>query len=367
MEVEEGGVTIEVPELAENGTGDAVFYNPRQERNRDITVATLRALRCRDSDLETYLDAMTASGVRAVRAAADEWAVTACDRTDEAIQLCRRNFDRNGLHARLRTTDANVLLHQEHHDVVDLDPFGSPMPFAAAAFAGTGRILCVTATDTAPLCGAHLNAGIRRYGAVPRNTEYHAEMGVRILLSALCRTAATRDIAIEPILSHAESHYVRTYLRLKRGATVADEAIEELGMLWHCPQCLYRESTTGLLPTRRERCPHCDGEALVTAGPLWLGAVHDTRFVEEVIDSLDQSMGTAEAAERMLTRIHEELPVPTHYDQHRLCKRWDRTAGPMDEWVAALQTAGYAASRTHYGGTTFKTDANVGEIRRATA
>jgi tRNA (guanine26-N2/guanine27-N2)-dimethyltransferase len=32
-----------------------------------------------------------------------------------------------------------------------------------------------------------------------------------------------------------------------------------------------------------------------------------------------------------------------------------------------LGAAGHDASRTHYGGTTFKTDADVGEIRAATA
>jgi tRNA (guanine26-N2/guanine27-N2)-dimethyltransferase len=38
----------------------------------------------------------------------------------------------------------------------------------------------------------------------------------------------------------------------------------------------------------------------------------------------------------------------------------------MDEFVARLRDAGYEASRTHYGGTTFKTDADVTEIREAT-
>ena len=39
----------------------------------------------------------------------------------------------------------------------------------------------------------------------------------------------------------------------------------------------------------------------------------------------------------------------------------------MDDFLADLRDAGYEASRAHYGGTTFKTDASVGEIRAATA
>jgi tRNA (guanine26-N2/guanine27-N2)-dimethyltransferase len=37
----------------------------------------------------------------------------------------------------------------------------------------------------------------------------------------------------------------------------------------------------------------------------------------------------------------------------------------MDEFLETLREAGYAASRTHYGGTTFKTDATRAEIGAA--
>jgi tRNA (guanine26-N2/guanine27-N2)-dimethyltransferase len=37
----------------------------------------------------------------------------------------------------------------------------------------------------------------------------------------------------------------------------------------------------------------------------------------------------------------------------------------MAEFLDALRAAGHAASRTHYGGTTFKTDAGVAAIRDA--
>jgi tRNA (guanine26-N2/guanine27-N2)-dimethyltransferase len=38
----------------------------------------------------------------------------------------------------------------------------------------------------------------------------------------------------------------------------------------------------------------------------------------------------------------------------------------MDEFVDRLREAGFDASRSHYGGTTVKTDADVTEIRAAT-
>ena len=358
MEFREGGLDGRVPE-------DGVFYNPEQELNRDVTIAALRAYREREPRAETYLDAMAASGVRGVRAAADDWTVTLCDRDEQALKCCRENLDRNGLAGELTQRDVNAVLHETFFDVVDLDPFGSPVPFADAAFQGTRNLLCVTATDTAPLCGAHFQAGVRRYSAVPRNTEYHAEMGVRVLLSALVRTGARYDVAPRPLLTHASDHYVRTYLELDRGAGVSNDAVDQLGHVHHCQACLWRDARTGLVADPPAACPNC-GEALQTAGPLWLGPTCETPFVRRVHEHVPPEFTTAARAESLLDRLANELAVPTHYDQHRLCKRWNRPAGPMDEFLATLEAAGHRVSRTHYGGTTFKTDTDVASIRAAT-
>ncbi|PSP27580.1 tRNA (guanine(10)-N(2))-dimethyltransferase [Halobacteriales archaeon QH_2_65_14] len=364
MHVREGNVELAVPEQ-EEGAGSEVFFNPVQELNRDVTVAVLRAYREREPRAETYLDAMTASGVRGVRAAADGWGVTCCDFDSDAVELCRENLARNGLDATVVNRDVNALLHEDYFDVVDLDPFGSPIPFADAAFQGTRNLLCVTATDTAPLCGAHFKSGVRRYSAVPRNTEYHAEMGVRILLSALVRTGARYDIAPRPLVTHATKHYVRTYLELDRGATEANAAVDELGHIHHCEHCLYRDSEAGLIADPPSACPNC-GHGVQTAGPVWLGATCEASFVEAVADAVSDDFGTADRARDLLATLAAELDTPTHYDQHRLCKRWGRPATSMETFLDAVREGGYPVSRTHYGGTTFKTTAPVAEIRELT-
>jgi tRNA (guanine26-N2/guanine27-N2)-dimethyltransferase len=191
-------------------------------------------------------------------------------------------------------------------------------------------------------------------------------MGVRVLLSALARTAARYDVAVTPLLTHATKHYVRTYLELDRGARVANAAIDELGYVHHCEHCLCRETERGLIADPPESCPAC-GHGIQTAGPLWLGGTHDAAFVGAVREAVTDEMGTADEATDLLATLAGELDVPTHYDQHRLCKRWERSAPAMDDFLADLRAAGFAASRTHYGGTTFKTPASVAEIREATA
>ncbi|GAB3320515.1 tRNA (guanine(26)-N(2))-dimethyltransferase [Haloplanus rallus] len=372
MRVTEGQVEFEVPDArdgASEGRGDGVFYNPTQELNRDVTVAVLRAYRDREPRADSYLDATTASGVRALRAASEGWAVTAADTDADAVALARENAARAGLADDVAVVErnANALMHESTFDVIDLDPFGTPVPFADAAFVGARDLVCVTATDTAPLCGAHFESGVRSYGAVPRNTDYHPEMGLRVLLSAMVRTAARYDTAARPVCSHVSRHYARTYLELDGRATRADECIDELGYVHHCEDCLARDAEWGLIAHPPETCPTCGSGRVVTAGPLWLGAIRDPEFVAAVRDALTDDMGEADRASRMLETVAAELDEPTHYDQHRLCKQWGRSANAMDEFLADLRAAGHDASRAHYGGTTFKTDADVEAIRVATA
>jgi tRNA (guanine26-N2/guanine27-N2)-dimethyltransferase len=310
---------------------------------------------------------MTASGVRAARAAAAGYDVTGADVDGEAVALARENLARNGVDGRVVQRDARALLHDDGpFDVVDLDPFGSPVPFADAALSRTRDLVCVTATDTAPLCGAHFAAGVRRYDAVPRNLDDHPEMGLRVLVSALVRTAARHDVAARPLLSHASRHYVRTYLELDRSASRADDVRAELGYRHQCQDCLERSHERGPTAHPPDTCPVCGSARVVTAGPLWLGPTCDDAFVDDVRAAVDDEMGAADEARALCDRLGAELAVPTHYDQHRLCELWGRPASAMAEFLARLRAAGHEASRAHYGGTTFKTTASVAEARAAT-
>ena len=372
MDVREGQIEVSVPDArdgAAEGAGDDVFYNPTQELNRDITVAALRAYTDLEPRASTYLDAMAASGIRGVRAAAAGFDVTCADVDPDAVDLARANLARNDLDGRAVERDANAVLHESPtvFDVVDLDPFGTPIPFADAAFANARSLVCVTATDTAPLCGAHQRSGIRTYTTLPQNTEYHPEMGLRVLISALIRTAARYDTAATPILSHVTRHYARTYLRLDSRATRADELLGELGYVHHCEDCLRRTHERDPIAHPPEACDACGGDRVLTAGPIYLGAVADPEFARTTREHVTDDMGEAARARRLLDTVAAELDTPTHYDQHRLCKQWSRSAVGMDEFVDALRAAGFAATRAHYSGTAFKTDATVGEIRSATA
>lgn len=332
---------------------ESVFFNPRMRLNRDIGVAMVRAL-----GISEYLDGLSASGIRGLRVAGEAGVekVTLNDISPAAYQCILRNMERNDLQrCEACCSNANALMHIRHFEAVDLDPFGSPSPFLSAASRSALSYLFITATDTAPLCGAHLKSGIRKYMALPVKTDYHREMGARILLGLAARELARLDKAMQPLLTHVTEHYVRTYLRVLHGAKLADRCLEKIGYIEHCFSC---SGFRTLAEPRVELCTNCGGRT-VLAGPLWLGEIQDGRTIEMAVPFVDE---TNKTARKLLETCNSEVDVPMYYDHHRLCRRLGITPKKVDKFVEALRESGWKASRTHFTGVGIKTDAGVKDI-----
>lgn len=378
--IQEGqtGVYVPTDNDPEIPTASAsVFYNPAMEMNRDINVAVTAVYARKLAERKgfepsqiTYADAFSASGIRGLRVA-KEVGLSAVlnDWKPEAAALIKKNIEHNGLGHRVfcECTSADKLLHGHKFAIVDIDPFGSPAPYLDAAVSSASFFLGVTATDTAPLCGAHLKSGIRKYGAVPLNNEFHSEMGLRILLGSMARAAAKFDKGIRPLFSHATRHYVRVYAEMRNGAGNADRAIQELGFVAWCPTCGNRDTRNGLAVFMDEACPVCGGKRKMS-GPLWLGPYKDVDFCTDVLSTIrEMPLHKKEEAMKLLTLCLEEADLPFFYDQHLLCERLHISAPPMEPFLQNLRHAGYTATRTHFSGTSFKTDAAVGEILKVLA
>ncbi|MCK4458218.1 MAG: tRNA (guanine(10)-N(2))-dimethyltransferase [Methanosarcinales archaeon] len=354
------------PRITEHDTtveqGDA-FYNPHTTFDRDLTIASLAAFTGTVDTLESYLDTFAATGIRGLRAASElGLAVTINDRSPDAACLIRQNIVLNGMQSRCEVTneDANVLLHQRRFDVVDIDPFGSPAPFLAAASRSAKKMLCITATDTAPLCGAHLNAGIRKYACVPVNNEYHAETGVRVLMGAIARALAVGDRAMVPLLAYARRHYVRVYARVLKSATSADKSMKQLGFIVHCNNCGFREPVAGIVPRVLDRCRIC-GHRMKASGPMWLGRLYDLAFCESVYSELIDRESDKQAI-KLVGTCKNEINIPTFYEHHLICRAVGVSPMKIDGFIDLLRDAGFEASRTHFSGTAFKTDADISSI-----
>jgi tRNA (guanine26-N2/guanine27-N2)-dimethyltransferase len=85
--------------------------------------------------------------------------------------------------------DAVDLMNQKraekvHFDVVDLDPYGSAIPFLESALSTlhNGGLLCVTFTDMAVLCARRPHVCSYKYGCVPLPNKYCHEFALRMVL-----------------------------------------------------------------------------------------------------------------------------------------------------------------------------------------
>jgi tRNA (guanine26-N2/guanine27-N2)-dimethyltransferase len=309
---------------------------------------------------------MAASGIRGIRMKKEvprELDVTVNDWDAGAYELIGKNAALNGVEVNVSNRGANTLLSCTQFDFVDLDPFGTPAPYIDSTCRSAKVVMGVTATDTAPLCGAHLRAGIRRYASRPLKTPYYPEVGLRTLLGKVAREQAKYDKAVRPLLCHASEHYIRLYLEVQHGVIYSDRMVDQLGFLVHCPTCHYRDLQPGTVVPLPGRCPVC-GCRVNVGGPLWLGPIKDDDFVGSVTaDVAGGTFGSKKRALRLLETIGAEIDVPMYYDQHVLCRDMKATPTTISALIDALRGQGFRASRTHYSGIGFKTDAPLNEVR----
>lgn len=188
-----------------NFTKGEVFYNPVQQFNRDLSVSAVTAHALLSSSISSkdgssqpqglkIFEGLSATGLRSIRYAREipgVASVIANDLDPVAVESIQRNIQINAeddpqILAKVRTSqgDANTVLHgfPESVDVVDLDPYGSAVPFIDAAVqrVKNGGILCVTCTDLAVLCATHEETCFSKYGGLPLRGDACHE-GVRIL------------------------------------------------------------------------------------------------------------------------------------------------------------------------------------------
>ncbi len=364
-ETKEGTTKILVPKQPTK----YIFYNTKMELCRDIDIASISTfVSYLPSQHLTYIDALAGTGIRGIRVA-NEFGLSVAinDRSEPAYELINRNIRLNEIEeiSNAYNENANVLLLQNKYDLVDIDPFGSPVPFLDAACRSVKKLLLVTATDTAPLCGAH-TGGVRKYDAKPLNTEYHKEMATRILLGKVTRELCKYDRAIQPLLSYSMAHFIRIIAQVENGAKKADACMKKLGFIAHCFSCgnRFAFSYSDMLEMRVEnKCNLC-GRKMRIAGPLYIAAIKEKRFCEQVHEELGKrALGKKKEAMKIVDTCRHELDIPFYYEHHAICKALKVPPSSITSLIDALRSNGFSASRTHFSDTAFKTDARIDAIK----
>jgi tRNA (guanine26-N2/guanine27-N2)-dimethyltransferase len=223
------------------------------------------------------------------------------------------------------------------YHVIDLDPYGTAVPFLDAAVQATADngLLCVTCTDTGVFNSmGYAEKAFALYGGLPGKGEHCHEIGLRLILHAIATSAAKYGIAIEPLLSLSIDYYARVFVRIRKSPADVKFLASKTTLVYACdhgcgawtPQFLMRateqEGKKGTTwwkhsvaqgPSADRLC-ECCGSKMHIAGPMWGGALHNPTYIKKVLDLLPRleeggTYGTLARVEGMLSLALEECLV----------------------------------------------------------
>jgi len=313
-----------------------IFYNPVMKTNRDLSIAVLNAF---DKNQLQICDLFAASGIRSIRFLKELKPnkiknITINDYSNEAVKIIKQNLKDNNLENDKRVIitekEADQLLHESNgFDYIDIDPFGTPVPFLDMACKRLARdsILAVTATDTSALAGSSPNACIRKYDAVPLRCPIMHEIGLRILIRKCQVIAAQYDKALTPIFSYFKDHYMRIFFHCEKGRTRVDKILKQHGTMQYKGKI---------------------------AGSLWKGKLWDISFVKKM------------KSEPFLDIIKNEMTIDQlgFYDIHAICRELKIQVPQYEKLFNAIKNSGYKVARTHFSLEGIRSTINEEELKK---
>ncbi len=230
MLIDEGKVKIDVPEnyfLKGPGRHMPGFYNADQRLNRDVTVSFIRLVKPR-----LALDAFGGTGVRGIRINLETGTKTVITEINKkSFNYIEKNIEENNADAEAYNTSFECIIDRYLFDYIDIDPYGSIVPYIDKAISRIKNhgYIGVTATDLTALTGSNPNKLKRRYNAFALNDSFKHETGIRILIAFFVRHAAAMDKGAFPLISLWHSHYYRIFFKIENGSSNADKSLSMLG------------------------------------------------------------------------------------------------------------------------------------------
>ena len=322
------------------------------------------------------LDALCATGSRINRwltelpsEKSERLLLVGADLDEEALEFAKENCPG----VEFRNEDSRQVLLSSGWQWIDIDPFGSPVPFLDSAMQSSARraVMEITATDTAALTGSSATACLRRYGAKIRTDEMAHDSALRLLMATIARTAAQHDRCIMPLMSSWDSHHLRVSVKVHRSIQAANVLEEQLGWRVASPTTeeLQVATEAGLHPQGSEgEQPFCllpfshpirrDDKRI--SGPLWTGPLFD----QDVLTSMTVERATTLCGDEAETAVRHWLgesglaETPSLIITDMLPKYCDVGGPPkIIELVAGLQEAGFKAAVARWGAPAIRTDA----------
>ena len=349
--IEEGRAKVYVPEN--------VFYNSLAKFSRSVGVAVISNESREKGKKLVAADSLAATGIRGLRYYLESNSIDKIVFNDVSIyayNTIRKNILLNrcdNYEIYNFNVDLFLNLNKNVYDMIDIDPFGSPSPYIDSSIENikNNGLLAVTATDLSALCGVYPKSGFRKYSAIIKKTSFCHEIALRVLIRNIVEAAGRHFKIAYPILSYFTEQYARVYLHIHRGKQ--DYPYDKIGYLFLNEDIKVISSL---------KFKEFAGNNII--GPLWIGPLHDEKFVRGILvnhlhlnifDENDQRR-----AEKLFRIFIEEAEMPPYYfDIHKMCKAIKIPPPPLEKVMDKLSSLGYRVSRTHFSGYSLKTDSPV--------
>ena len=377
--IKEGKTTLLVPSLSLTDNvppKNPAFFNPNAKWNRDISMLVYR-IQASTKYNKTFADSICGVGARGLRASVEVPKIDTVylnDLNPIAIELAKESAKLNQVEGKclFDSNDVCKFLNFEERDfrkfdIIDLDPFGSPSPYVDCVLRSVSNhgLISLTATDTAVLCGVYPKVCFRKYYGFPIRSEYSNEIGIRLLVSFIALTASRFDLSIIPYFCHSNLHYMRVYLRVEFGNSLANSVVQKIGFLKHCQNCKHR----GVENLREQNliCEICNKKCNL-AGPLWIDSLFDSEFVRSMLGELENCENNGmpvnefNRLNKMLQICTNELAIPSYFETDTIASMAKKSSISLDKVISILSSNGYEASKTIMNDKGFKTNATSKEI-----
>ncbi|MFX0172835.1 MAG: hypothetical protein ACFE9L_13040 [Candidatus Hodarchaeota archaeon] len=355
---------------------DDVFFNPHQEINRDLSVLTLRAYsKINEKKKLTVCEPLCGSGIRSCRYALETPSseIYCNDFNPNAVEVAQKNIERlpNSLAKKINlfNIECNEFLQKLYvkhmiFDFIDIDPFGTPIPFVqnSTQLINVSGLLAFTATDLASLVGLYPRALYAKYsvGQFDARIGNIHEIAARALITGIQHVGLTLNQSLIPVLTFYHRHFIRTFLIRKRGV---DQTLNQTGFISFCPDCQTR--FTKILGEKNFICPICSKSVNPGLGPLYLGSIQNKEYLVAILqDEHLHRLGTQKKLSKVIPLMLEEtsIGIPWSFDIPKLAKKIGVPVPPLNQVSKILTNKGFQSSKTHFSGTSLKTNADETEL-----
>ena len=343
---------------------DPAFFNPKAKLNRDFSIIAYSAFLKNFQGPKIFLEGLCGVGARGLRVANELSSmekVIVNDLNPKALELSKKSAILNNL-KNFQVSENEVCRFLSSFSkkgnrgtIVDIDPFGSSAKYIDCGIRATmhGGLLSLTATDLQVLHGLFRKACKRRYGGFPIKTEYANEIAIRLFLGCIWIVAARLDVEITPLFVETDMHYYRTYVKILK----KPDQKENLGYILHCKSCLNRK----IVREQENTCDVCNAKVDV-AGPLWIGLMFEKKFVELMLEDIENQT-VDKNCEKIVSKCILESEKPgTYFTLDEIASKMKVSPLRLDKAISKLQSNGFIASPTSLNPTGFRTDARIDEI-----